>query len=70
MHASLHATSGELVSAGLCILLGILFGLQLLHPISMHAFVCVQIGAGTSEVRRFLIGRQLFQECVEGKLDV
>eukprot|EP00798_Chlamydomonas_sp_ICE-L_P012492 gene12492-15704_t len=27
-----------------------------------------EIGAGTSEIRRFLIGRELFKECVEGRL--
>ncbi|KXZ48846.1 hypothetical protein GPECTOR_25g431 [Gonium pectorale] len=27
-----------------------------------------EIGAGTSEIRRYLIGRELFKECVEGKL--
>lgn len=26
-----------------------------------------EIGAGTSEIRRFLIGRELFKECVEGR---
>lgn len=27
-----------------------------------------EIGAGTSEIRRYLIGRELAKECVEGKL--
>jgi isovaleryl-CoA dehydrogenase len=27
-----------------------------------------EIGAGTSEIRRFLIGRELAKECVEGRL--
>lgn len=29
-----------------------------------------EIGAGTSEVRRFLIGRELFKEASEGRSDI
>ena len=28
-----------------------------------------EIGAGTSEIRRYLIGRELFRECSEGVYD-
>lgn len=35
---------------------------------SRHAVQLYEIGAGTSEIRRYLIGRELFKECVEGRL--